>query len=51
MAEIELNVLIRQCISQRIANIETFNVEIAAYQNVIGNEKNTMVFSKWRCQN
>jgi hypothetical protein len=32
MAEIELNVLIRQCLSQRLESIESMNREVKAWQ-------------------
>jgi len=38
MAEIELNVLTRQCLNRRIADIETVKKEVAAWQKFRNNK-------------
>ena len=38
MAEIELNVLTRQCLNRRIADIETIKKEVAAWQKFRNNK-------------
>jgi len=45
MAEIELNVLIRQCLNRRIANMGTVSTEVAAWQNYRNNRNATI---NWR---
>ncbi len=45
MAEIELNVLIRQCLNRRIANMSTVATEVDAWQNH-RNTQNAMI--NWR---
>lgn len=42
MAEIELNVLTRQCLNRRIDNMETMEQEVAAWQNHRNNKKSTI---------
>jgi hypothetical protein len=42
MAEIELNVLMGQCLNRRIDNIETLNREVEAWQNSRNNKKATI---------
>lgn len=42
MAEIELNVLVRQCLNRRIDNIETMKEEVAAWQNERNNRESTI---------
>ncbi len=42
MAEIELGVMIRQCLSRRIDNIETLSAEVSAWQQHRDNEKATI---------
>ena len=42
MAEIELNVLMRQCLKRRIDNIHTIKKEIGAWQNHRNNKKATI---------
>lgn len=45
MAEIELSVLARQCLSDRIASMETLQAQVAAWQH----ERNqTRVTINWR---
>ncbi|MFH2102815.1 MAG: IS630 family transposase, partial [Chloroflexota bacterium] len=39
MAEIELIVLIRQCIARRISNKETLSAEVSSWENSLNNVK------------
>lgn len=48
MAEIELNVLTRQCLSRRIDNIETLRMEIAAWESERNRERAKIL---WHFQN
>ena len=42
MAEIEMNVLTRQCLNRRIAQIEVVKEEVDAWQNYINNRNATI---------
>jgi hypothetical protein len=45
MAEIELNVLIKQCLDRRIDNIDDMQLEVAAWQTRRNNRNSTI---DWR---
>ena len=51
MAEIELNVLIGQCLNRRISNIEVMRTEVKAWETARNGVKAKVNWQFWRCEN
>lgn len=49
MAEIELNVLIKQCLNRRIDNLEAMRSEVAAWQQQRDN-RNSIINWQFTCE-